>query len=99
MVWFTHAETVGTSPARLLPFSPRRKSFSVKNNSTANIYLGPDTALTTSNGFLIAPGGSDFWSVELADEVILEVYAVGDVGSQNVRVRERIEGEPQKRTE
>jgi len=79
------AATVSTTAAELAstPLAGRRE-IEIYNNSNKPIYLGFDNTVTSVNGFPIQPCSS--YVVELGED--LDIWAIGEVASQNVRLIE-----------
>lgn len=74
-----YGATTITSSATLIRASQARTSISIYNNGAATVYVGTDSAVTTSNGMPI-PAGSE-------REILFEGTIYGIVASGSVEVR------------
>jgi len=79
---------VSTTPVRLLPANPKRRSYSIVNNGSGLIYTGADAGLTVDSGEPLPAG------TMVSDDTDPEdVWAVSSSGTQDVRITEILKGE------
>lgn len=77
-------KTVGTSATQVSDGAYRRKTLLIQNaHATNNLFVGPDSSVTTSTGIKLAPADS----IEFSD-FIKPVYAIADGASTDVRYLE-----------
>lgn len=74
--------TVASTQTSLIAANTARKSFTVKNNGTAPLWIGP-TGVTISTGFQVDPGGA--WSDDLST---IQWFGIVTSTSQNASVVE-----------
>ncbi len=88
--------TVTTTPTMLAGYDAKRRSISLINNSTVDVFFSQDQAVTTANGFVLKAGSGVTLTREEGDEPEYTLWAVVAAGSADVRVQE---GLPEARPE
>ncbi|MEM4218037.1 MAG: hypothetical protein QXZ09_08435 [Candidatus Methanomethylicaceae archaeon] len=73
--------SIGTTAAKLVPSEPgRAMQVLIRNAGSADIYIGPTSAVTTANGHPIGPSESFGLSIETADayggQILPEIWAI-----------------------
>ncbi len=80
--------TVGTTATKAVNYSPLRTNLAITNTSSADIYYGNDSSVTTSNGFPIRAGATAIFSDRNGDDPRLARYLISGSAAQNVRIAE-----------
>lgn len=83
-----YAVTVTTTATRIVDFAPNRKSITIANAGTGDIFLGVDSSLTSTNGIPLAANEKKVIAVVYGDNPEEEVWALTSSGTQNVRIQE-----------
>jgi hypothetical protein len=84
----TDQETVGTSAVEVVAKYPGRYGWAIYNAGTVDIFIGPDSAVTTANGFPI-PAGTSFGIArdnQSHHPASGPVYAISGSAAQDVRI-------------
>lgn len=56
------AVTVGGTPVRIVSANPNRSSILIQNtDASVKLYIGPDSGITTSNGFVVPENYGSFF--------------------------------------
>lgn len=76
--------TVTTAPTLIIPPNPARKGYGFVNNGTGNLYFGPDSSITTSNGMIVLTTGN---VTDSGDQSSFKgsIYGVVSTGTADVR--------------
>lgn len=56
----TKVLTVGTTAALLLPSNPERMSMGIVNIGASDIFIGPESAVSTTRGIVLLAGGGSY---------------------------------------
>ena len=89
MVADPFALSVGTTRDRAVHSDIKRTSLGIANNHTsAVVYFGHTSELTTDTGFPIAPKTIMFFNEGFGDRPDLEYYLVSDTADTDVRIME-----------
>jgi hypothetical protein len=69
--------TIGTTPVLLGLYTNVRVALTVSNPSSNTIYLGYSTAVSTTNGLVLAANSSIAWTWYLDGEIVIQpLYAI-----------------------
>ena len=80
--------TVGTTPTRIVDYSPNRTVIMIFNPSDVTVYIGVGANLTTDNGFPLPSNQGMVLAREFGDDPEISYYAVVASGTAELRVWE-----------
>ncbi len=86
--------TVGTTPTQLAGQDLKRRSISLFNNSSVDVFFSQNQSVSTGTGFVLKAGSSVTLTREEGDEPELPLYAVVVAGTADLRVQD---GSPDER--
>lgn len=81
-------EDVGTITLQILSWNSRRKVVTILNNGTDFITIHDSRANVAANGFPVIAGEVVTFTVEDGDDPRLQLYAVANSGTQDIRIYE-----------
>lgn len=86
-------DTVGTTPTRIVPYTPGRVSLLIFNIGSNGLYISPFNTVSTSRGIYLGANGGNAsldWRTDFT-LVAHEFFGVGDGGATTIYVLELIE--------
>lgn len=84
-----YSKSIGTGETMLTPYDAKRTSVSIINLGAARVFVSQDPANIASQGWPLDPGWGLGLSVLEGDEPDLALYAVSEVGTNDLRVVEQ----------
>jgi hypothetical protein len=83
--------TVGTSATQIVPYNPNRTALLIRNIAGSTVYVSTDQANIQSAGLQV--GAAEYLSFAKSDGDApeLQVYALTDTGTADVRIVETVE--------
>lgn len=83
--------SVGTSATEITAGNTKRRSLLICNTESAKtVYVGPDTSVTTANGFPLYPNQSTSITKFIAEHYHGPVYGIVAAGTADVRYWEMV---------